>query len=71
MGGLLPIKSPRFWTTHSHECVVAAHQAVGAELQLLRLEATAAGHQCVSYSEEALAGAMALRTDVCPGAVGP
>jgi len=51
-------------TTHSRECVAAAYEALGSELQLMRLETIGEESACVIYSEGAIAGAMAMHLEV-------
>ena len=48
-----------FASTHSHECVVAAHQTLGSELRYLRLDRTHDGDiRPITYSDEALDAAI-------------
>lgn len=48
-----------FATTHSFECVEAAHAALGGDgFRLHRLEVVDGGSHCVTYSEDALDGAI-------------
>ena len=54
-----------FATTHSFECAAAAHQALeGATLRLHRLEIVDNESRCVTYGDDAIAGAMAHGLDV-------
>ena len=48
-----------FATTHSFECIEAAHEALGADGFLLhRLEASGTENRCVTYEPEAISAAM-------------
>ena len=48
-----------FATTHSFECVEAAHEALGPDgFRLHRIEAEDGGHRCVTLSPTAIAGAI-------------
>ena len=48
-----------FATTHSFECIEAAHEALGADGFLLhRLEASGTENRCVTYESEAISAAM-------------
>ena len=48
-----------FATTHSFECIEAAHDALGADGFLLhRLEASGTENRCVTYESEAISAAM-------------
>jgi len=48
-----------FATTHSFECVEAAHEALGADSFLLhRLEVSATENRCVTYESAAIAATL-------------
>ena len=52
-------KTQVFATTHSFECVEAAHEALGAEgFRLHRLEVSGTENRCVTYEPEAIAAAL-------------
>ena len=52
-------KTQVFATTHSFECIEAAHEALGADGFLLhRLEASGTENRCVTYEPEAISAAM-------------
>ena len=52
-------KTQVFATTHSFECIEAAHEALGADGFLLhRLEASETENRCVTYEPEAISAAM-------------
>lgn len=52
-------KTQVFATTHSFECIEAAHEALGADGFLLhRLEANGTENRCVTYEPEAIGAAM-------------
>ena len=54
-----------FATTHSFECAEAAHQVLrNAAFRMHRLEIMADESRCVTYSDDAIAGAMAHGVDV-------
>lgn len=54
-----------FATTHSFECVQAAHQALGAGgFRLHRLETVDGTTQCITYDEEAIDGAVRHNLEV-------
>ena len=54
-----------FATTHSYECVESAYAALGDEgFVLHRLEAKDSGNRCVTYSPEALRGAIRHHREV-------
>ena len=54
-----------FATTHSFECVEAAHKALGGNgFRLHRLEIVDGGSHCVTYSEDALDGAIRHHMEV-------
>ena len=48
-----------FATTHSYECIMAAHESLDADtLRLHRIEARDSGVRCVTYQPESIEGAM-------------
>ena len=54
-----------FATTHSYECVESAYSALGDEgFTLHRIESKASGNRCVTYSPEALRGAVRHNREV-------
>ena len=54
-----------FATTHSYECVESAYGALGDEgFTLHRIESKASGNHCVTYSPEALRGAIRHNREV-------
>ena len=54
-----------FATTHSFECVEAAHEALGAEgFRLHRLEVVDGERRCVTLSPIAIAGAIRHNLEV-------
>ena len=54
-----------FATTHSFECVEAAHEALGPDgFRLHRIEAEDGGHRCVTPSPTAIAGAVRHNMEV-------
>ena len=54
-----------FATTHSFECLEAAHKTLGAEgFRLHRLEAVDGTTQCVTYGEDAIDGAIRHNMEV-------
>ena len=54
-----------FATTHSFECVEAAHGALGADgFRLHRLEVVDGTNHCVTYSEDAINGAVRHHMEV-------
>ena len=54
-----------FATTHSFECVQAAHEALGADgFSLHRLEAVDQTVRCVTYGDDAIDGAIRHNLEV-------
>lgn len=54
-----------FATTHSYECVESAHSALGDEgFVLHRVESKESGNRCVTYTPEALRGALRHNLEV-------
>lgn len=54
-----------FATTHSFECVEAAHEALGPDrFRLHRIEAEDGGHRCVTLSPTAIAGAIRYNMEI-------
>ena len=54
-----------FATTHSRECVRAAHESLGEDdFRLHRLEANEVGNRCVTYDPETIAAALDFNLEV-------